>query len=279
VVTNLDDVTTPVDLAVICTPPTSHEPLIETALRRDAHVFCEKPVFLDPTHGERLIALAAARARIIYPGHNYVFSPMLTQLRTYAHNGTIGALKHVAIQIERTGPASGTEDWHPQWRTDITHSGGGILTDHGPHCVYLAEWLSGQQIRSASSVTDAGADGIDYRAKLSLTLTTGVTASASMSWQSDERRSVYRLLGTNGEARLVNNRLYAPDTPPINGVHESTGTTHAHHDWMAPLARDVISSLTTPERLRSLTGPAITVTRVLRGSLRRSGPMPHPFER
>ncbi|WP_433531336.1 Gfo/Idh/MocA family protein [Micromonospora sp. CA-263727] len=259
----LGQVTTPIDLVLICTPPTSHEPLIDAALRRGAHVFCEKPVFLNPDHGRRLVALAAARQRIIYPGHNYLFSPMLKQLRTYATSGAIGPVRHIIIQIDRTGPARGADDWHPTWRTDITHSAGGILTDHGPHCIYLTEWLSGQRIISASATTDTEPGDVDHHAELNLSLTAGVTATATLSWQANARRSTYLLVGSTGQARMENNRLFPPAGPPITGYHETPTTTHAHDDWIPTLAHDLTTSLTKPERLHNLTEPAITIAHIL----------------
>jgi predicted dehydrogenase len=265
VAANLDQLTDRIDLALICTPPTSHEPLIEAVLRRGAHAFCEKPVFLDPARGEHLVALAAASNRIIYPGHNYVYSPMLRRLREYSRSGALGTIRHVDIQIARTGPAAGTNDWQPTWRTDIAHSGGGILTDHGPHCIYLTEWLTGQEITSASRTTDD--DGIDHHAEVKLTLTAGVTATAGMSWRSTIRTSIYTLVGSTARATLEDNQLRGPgDEPPVNGVHETSATSHTHDDWIPALARDVIASLTRPELLYSLTRPALTIARVLAGT-------------
>lgn len=265
-----DQLTKPVDLVLICTPPTSHESLIEAALRRGAHVFCEKPVFLDPARGRHLVDLAAANGRIIYPGHNYVFSPMLRRLRGHALSGTLGDIRHLRVQIERTGPATGTAAWRPEWRTEAIHSGGGVLTDHGPHCIYLTEWITGQRITSATYTTDA--TPIDSHAELNLSLTAGTTASITMSWRSPRRISTYHLVGDVAEAQLVDNLLYAPgDAQPSRGVHETPATSHAHDDWIPILAQDVIGSLTQPDRLHSLTGPAITVARVLAGSLTPAG--------
>jgi predicted dehydrogenase len=259
---SFDQLAKPPDLVLICTPPTSHEPLIETALRRGAHVFCEKPVFLDPARGERLVALAASSGRIIYPGHNYVFSPMLRRLREYARGGALGEIRHVRIHIARTGPANGTTEWHPGWRTDIVHSGGGVLTDHGPHCIYLTEWLTGQHITATKHTIDT--TPIDHHADLTLSLTAGVTASITMSWRAHRRTSIYQLVGSIAEAQLRDNLLVAPgDARRAHGVHETPATSHAHDDWIPALAQDVIASLAQPDRLHRLTAPSLTVARVL----------------
>src|SRR5215475_5932460 len=48
------------DFVDICTPPSSHAPLIRSALERGLHVLCEKPLVNDPHDLAPLVRVAAA---------------------------------------------------------------------------------------------------------------------------------------------------------------------------------------------------------------------------
>ena len=55
------------DAVLIATPSKLHAAMVQSALERDLHVFCEKPLTLDPDDAGRLAELAA-RARSRHPG-------------------------------------------------------------------------------------------------------------------------------------------------------------------------------------------------------------------
>jgi predicted dehydrogenase len=46
------------DAVVIATPSKAHGPMVEAALRKGLHVFCEKPFVLDVQQGSKLVDLA-----------------------------------------------------------------------------------------------------------------------------------------------------------------------------------------------------------------------------
>ena len=46
------------DALVVATPSKLHAPMVQRALERGLHVFCEKPFVLDVADGERLVDLA-----------------------------------------------------------------------------------------------------------------------------------------------------------------------------------------------------------------------------
>src|SRR6185437_13336915 len=49
------------DAVLIATPSKLHARMVEKALERNLHVFCEKPFVLDVSDGERLAAMAEAK--------------------------------------------------------------------------------------------------------------------------------------------------------------------------------------------------------------------------
>ncbi|MFV2086346.1 Gfo/Idh/MocA family protein [Micromonospora sp. LOL_021] len=265
IVGSLTELSAEVDLALICTPPSSHETYIEESLLRGVHVFCEKPVFLDPVNGRRLIDLASARARIIFPGHNYLFAPVLNALREQCSPARIGRPQRVEITIDRTRPAPGISDWRPDWRSDRGVAGGGILVDHGAHCVYLTEWLCDRQIRQVSCRIRYGASGIDDWSELRLRLGGGLTATVTLDWRAVSRRTAYRVIGEYGTAAVV-----LDDQPGVvrggrdtGAVPAETKNGYTHADWMPEMARDVLRHVVCASDVRTLAAPALTVAEVI----------------
>jgi predicted dehydrogenase len=265
-VASIDELLDNVDLVLVCTPPTSHEEYIEQALVRGMHAFCEKPAFLNPTNAKRLIALARSRGKIIYPGHNYLYSPQLRYLRKLATAEYVGALQRVEIAIERTAPATGTADWNPTWRTNHRFAGGGILVDHGPHGIYLAEWLTGQYITGVACTMAFTSQGLEDHAELTMTMTSDITAQLVFSWRSHQRSTSYRIVGTDGTATLDNDLLEMEGSRGRGSwkLFETPGTHHAHDDWLPSQAADVLRAIRDDTaNNESLTTSALTVARTI----------------
>ncbi|WP_020385637.1 Gfo/Idh/MocA family protein [Kribbella catacumbae] len=235
-----------IDLALICTPPTSHEAYIEQALVRGAHVFCEKPAFLDPGNGVRLVALARQRRRIIYPGHNYLHAPLLQRLRERGAPERIGPLQRLDMRIERTESASGSADWNPSWRRDPAVSGGGVLIDHGPHCIYLAEWLTRMRVHLVSCTMEFSTREVEDRVELVLDMSGQIKTHILLSWRAPHRRSTYSLTGTHGSVVLNGDVLIeeGPTGRRTWQLAETPESRHAHDDWLPTLAEDVLRHVT-----------------------------------
>lgn len=136
--------------------------------------------------------------------------------------------------VQRTSPATGTPDWNPNWRTDPNISGGGILVDHGPHCIYLTEWLTGQRIQRAACEMKYALPGVEDHVELDLTLEGHAAAHILLTWRGSHRSTSYQLIGTKGMATLTG------DTVEVDGRlgrqtwrnSETPGTLHAHDDWL-----------------------------------------------
>ncbi|RQX05600.1 Gfo/Idh/MocA family protein [Micromonospora inaquosa] len=265
VAATLDDIDVDIELALICTPPTSHEAYTEQALMRDAHVFCEKPTFLDPGNGAKLIALARQRNRIIYPGHNYVHSPLLQRLRELGAPERIGPLQRLDMRIERPTSASGSPDWNPSWRRNPAVSGGGVLVDHGPHCVYLAEWLTGMHVHMVGCTMGYSTVGVEDHVELVLDMSGKIEAHILLSWRAPHRRNTYSLTGTHGTV-VLNDDTLVEDSPTGRRtwrLAETPRSRHAHDDWLPALADDVLRQVASPAMEAELARPALVVAHAI----------------
>src|SRR5207247_9696035 len=61
------------DAIVIATPSRFHAEMVQAALERDIHVYCEKPFCLDVAEGWRLVQLAEAKGLVSQVGYTFRF--------------------------------------------------------------------------------------------------------------------------------------------------------------------------------------------------------------
>src|SRR2546429_6021618 len=130
------------DFVDICTPPSSHAPLIESALGRGLHVLCEKPLVSSQGDLARVTSAAARVARVLHTVHNWHHAPMLSLTDELIHQGEIGRVRRIVWETLRVRPAPAGDCREGNWRVNPAVAGGGVLTDHGWHVFYvLPAWI------------------------------------------------------------------------------------------------------------------------------------------
>lgn len=83
------------DVVHITTPPQSHLPVAEVALRGGAHVYVEKPFTVDGAESEELVAAAIRCGRLVCVGHNRAFDSAFLRMRDSHNKGLLGDVVHV----------------------------------------------------------------------------------------------------------------------------------------------------------------------------------------
>lgn len=127
------------DAVVISTPSRLHAGMVQKALARGLHVFCEKPFVLDVADGERLTRLATLERLVTQVGYHYRFVGAFQEGARVVRSGALGKVHHV--RAEAYGPVvlkpkGGT------WRS-AKSEGGGALYDYACHAVDLVNFLVG----------------------------------------------------------------------------------------------------------------------------------------
>lgn len=79
----------------IATPAETHGALVRQALLADKDVFVEKPLCLSVDEGERLIALASERQRVLMVGHLLWYHPAVLRLKTLVEGGELGRIRYI----------------------------------------------------------------------------------------------------------------------------------------------------------------------------------------
>jgi predicted dehydrogenase len=89
-----------VDLVSVCSPASTHANIVRGFLETGAHVMVEKPIATTLREADELIALAAAKGRVLTVGHQERF--------VFAHSGLLGFDDApLSIECVRAGPWSG----------------------------------------------------------------------------------------------------------------------------------------------------------------------------
>ena len=230
----------------ICTPPSSHAPLIRAALERGVHVLCEKPLVRSADELSPVAALARASGRVLHTVHNWHHAPIVTLAADLLRTNEIGPPTRVVWHTLRTKPAVAGDGQGDNWRLDPAVAGGGVLSDHGWHvCYVIQSWIGAWPVAVRASLETRRHTGwpVEDTAALSITFP-GATADVLLTWAADERRNWSLIEGELGRIELHDDTLVLTRAgserrwacPPLsNGSH--------HPDWFGAVADRFLSEV------------------------------------
>ncbi|MDX6610224.1 MAG: hypothetical protein QOF85_2149 [Solirubrobacterales bacterium] len=205
------------DAVLIATPSKFHAEMVQAALERGLHVFCEKPLTLDPADAGRLADLARERGLVTQVGYHNRFVAAFGEVKALLDAGAIGEVTHVFG--EAYGPVV-LKAKGKTWRSQ-RDEGGGCLYDYAAHVINLINWYLGEPLgvggtalpRVFSRETDDGAFSTLY-------FPGGKTGQISVNWSDESQRKMttrITLWGTAGRiyADRQECQAYLRDTAPI----------------------------------------------------------------
>jgi predicted dehydrogenase len=133
-----------VDFIDICATPQVHGQIINAAVRQGIHILCEKPFALSLKEAENLSNLLRKERSLAFVlGHQYRFSPLWQQMKSFLSNGKPGDKWFLQFNVFRKEADPGLHVDGPKWRTKPHISGGGMMADTGVHYLYLSLWMLG----------------------------------------------------------------------------------------------------------------------------------------
>lgn len=186
------------DAVVIATPSKLHAGMVQMALDRGLHVFCEKPFVLDVADGERLVQLAAGKGLVTQVGYHFRFVAAFQEAARIVSSGALGTVHHV--RAEAYGPVvlrpkGGT------WRS-AKSEGGGALYDYACHAIDLVNFVAGAPT-SVSGVVRHGVFSRDVEDEVycSLHYANGASGQLCVNWSDESFRKMstkVTVWGTNG---------------------------------------------------------------------------------
>ena len=188
------------DAVFVATPSGSHVEIVEAALDRGLHVFCEKPLTLRPSDSKRLVAAAEAARAITQVGYHNRFVASFGEVKRLLEAGAIGRVTHIL------GEAYGPVVVKPKgstWRTRRAE-GGGCLYDYAAHVINLINWYSGMpRAVGGSAVSSVFSRDTDDSVLSTLYFPDGQTGQLSVNWSDESRRKMTTQISVWGTAGRI----------------------------------------------------------------------------
>jgi predicted dehydrogenase len=237
----------PLDFVDISTPPSSHAPLIVSALERGLHVLCEKPLVSFPADLRRVALAAVSAGRVLHTVHNWHYAPLLSLTADLIRGGEIGRVRRIVWETLRVRPAAAADGSDRNWRVDPAVAGGGVLTDHGWHVFYiLPAWVGGRptSVGARLETRRHTAFAVEDTATVRLEFA-DASAEILLTWAAEERHNRVEVDGTEGRIELRDDTLVLtgrggerrwPGLPALSdGSH--------HPDWFHKVAGRFIEAV------------------------------------
>jgi predicted dehydrogenase len=186
------------DAVIISTPTHLHAEMVQAALERGLHVFCEKPFCLDVDDGRSLIDLAEQHGVANQVGYHLRFVATFAQAARIIRSGALGSIHHV--RAEAYGPVV----LRPKGRTWRTQQGlgGGALYDYACHAIDLVNFLVGAPAAVAGVVLNSVfSRDVEDEVYCSMSFAGGATGQLAVNWSDESFRRMFvriSVWGSNG---------------------------------------------------------------------------------
>ena len=229
-----------INAVVIATPNYTHAHYSTMALERGIHVLCEKPAALFTEEMLYALKVAERSGSLFMPGFVNRFRYDIRKIRDLVSNNEIGDILEIKSGwLRKAGiPRPGT------WFTNRKYSGGGVLSDLGPHVIDICMMFFPNDLPSEVSlfteyntdVKESGAKWFDLGGEYSLPIDVedtaigsikykdGVSVNFELSWSVPIQGdcTYFTLIGTKGSIELKtlfgfsDDRLWKEDSMIIN---------------------------------------------------------------
>ena len=141
-----------VDLVHIATPPSSHRDLAVAALRAGKHVLCEKPLAMDLSEADEILAAAEQAGRICPVNFVLRHNELVDAVSDLLAAGPLG--KPLAARLTNCAFDTYMPPEHWFWDAGVS---GGIFVEHGVHFFDMyRQWLGPGEVVNAHTETRDG---------------------------------------------------------------------------------------------------------------------------
>ena len=157
----------------ICLPTFLHAAVAIQALRAGKHVLCEKPMALNGTDADEMIAEADRAGRVLMVAQVLRFFPAYCELSRLIKSGELGQVRSALFRRRTAVPS-----WGP-WELDREKSGGGIFdllihdVDQSLHLFGVPETISSTGHENMSHGIDTISSEFHYASIGQVTITGG----------------------------------------------------------------------------------------------------------
>ena len=139
-----------IEIIFVCTPNYLNKKLTVESLKKEKHVFCEKPPGLNAKDIEDVIIAEKKYKKTLMYGFNHRHHDSIQKIKQIVDKKEFG---RILWMRGRYGKSVET-DFYKNWRSKKEYSGGGILIDQGIHMLDIFLYLAGDFDKIQAAVSN-----------------------------------------------------------------------------------------------------------------------------
>ena len=208
-----------IEAVLICSPTPTHADFTEAAATAGKHVFCEKPVDLDPERIRRTLEVVDAAGVKLQVGFNRRFDPTFSRVRQAVVDGDVGDI-HIVKITSRDPEAPPVE---------YVESSGGMFLDMTIHDFDMVRYLTGSEIEEVHAMGAVLIDpAIGEAGDVDTAVTTLKMSNGALAVIENSRQAVYgydqrvEVFGSKGSAEAGNETANRVTLSAGDGVRSDT---------------------------------------------------------
>ena len=208
-----------IDAVLICSPTPTHADFTESAARAGKHIFCEKPIDLDPARILRTLAVVGEAGVNLQVGFNRRFDPTFSRVRRAVEDGDVGDL-HL-IKITSRDPEAPPVEY--------VKTSGGIFLDMTIHDFDMVRFLTGSEVEEVHAMGAVLVDpAIGEAGDIDTAVTTLRMSNGALAVIENSRQAVYgydqrvEVFGSKGSAEAANETANRVTFSSSEGVRSDT---------------------------------------------------------
>jgi len=180
-----------VDIVYIATPHNYHRENATLCLNHNKHVLCEKPMTVNASETEELIALARANRLFLMEAVWMRFFPVMSNLRTWLNDDIIGDIHMLKADFGISRP------FEPKNRLFSPSLAGGALLDVGIYPINFCQMIMKEKPGKIHSSAYIGTSGVDEQSACLLTYEHGAMGLLSCAIRTKTNHNA-EIIGSKG---------------------------------------------------------------------------------
>jgi len=190
-----------IEAVLIMSPSTCHAGQIIAAARAGKHIFCEKPIALEPDRIREALAAVAKHGVKLQMGFNRRFDPDIMRIKQAVAAGEIGKIHLIRITSRDPAPPP----------MDYVKLSGGIFLDMTCHDFDMVRYLSGSEVEEIYAIGAVLIDAaIGKAGDIDTAITTMKLKNGALAVIDNSRQAVYgydqriEVFGSRGSISAAN---------------------------------------------------------------------------
>jgi myo-inositol 2-dehydrogenase/D-chiro-inositol 1-dehydrogenase len=204
-----------IEAVLICSPTPTHAPFTEAAAKAGKHIFCEKPVDLDPDRIRRTLEVVEDAGVKMQVGFNRRFDPTFARVRQAVTDGDIGDIQ--IVKITSRDPEAPPVSY--------VQTSGGMFLDMTIHDFDMVRFVTGSEVEEVHAMGAVLIDpAIGEAGDVDTAITTLKMANGALAVIENSRQAVYgydqrvEVFGSKGSAEAANETANRVTLSGVGGV-------------------------------------------------------------